>query len=134
MLSLLFKLKAVVEFVNCVVKKTSIFTAVSYILYEGNQERCNLTNHFPFWKLLCRLVKRQIERCLKNCAKYLFANVGDFHLLPPAYVVRREGNVLTRVCPSICLSTGGVPISHNALQHYPECHGADTWLGGTHIP
>ena len=21
---------------------------------------------------------------------------------------------------------GGVPISHNALQHYPECHGADT--------
>ena len=27
--------------------------------------------------------------------------------LPPAYVVRREGNVLTHVCPSICLSTGG---------------------------
>ena len=25
---------------------------------------------------------------------------------------------------------GGVPISHNALQHYPEFHGADTW-GGT---
>ena len=55
-------------------------------------------------------------------------------LLPPAYVVRREGNVLTRVCssihPSICLSTeGGVPISHNALQHFPECHGADTWGG-----
>ena len=49
--------------------------------------------------------------------------------LPPVYVVRREGNVLTRVCPSICLSTGGgVPISHNALQHFPECHGA---AGGT---
>ena len=47
-----------------------------------------------------------------------------FTFLPPAYVVRREGNVLTRVCPSICLSTGGVPISHNALQHFPECHGA----------
>ena len=30
------------------------------------------------------------------------------------------------VLPSICLSTGGVPISHNALQHFPECHGADT--------
>ena len=28
-------------------------------------------------------------------------------ILPPAYVVRREGYVLTRVCPSICLSTGG---------------------------
>ena len=24
------------------------------------------------------------------------------HFLPPAYVVRREGNVLTRVCPSVC--------------------------------
>ena len=58
-------------------------------------------------------------------------------LLPPAYVVRREGNVLTRVCPSIhpsiCLSTvgGGVPISHNALQHFPECHGA---AGGGTLP
>ena len=28
-------------------------------------------------------------------------------LLPPAYVGRREGNALTRVCPSINLSTGG---------------------------
>ena len=36
------------------------------------------------------------------------------------------GNVLTRVCPSICLSTVGVPISHNALQHFPECHGTYT--------
>ena len=26
---------------------------------------------------------------------------------------------------------GGVPISHNALQHYPEFHGTDTWGGGT---
>ena len=32
-----------------------------------------------------------------------------------------EGNVLTRVCLSV---HRGVPISHNALQHYPECHGA----------
>ena len=43
------------------------------------------------------------------------------------------------VHPSICLSTGGVPISHNALQHFPECHEAvggypDTppW-GGTRV-
>ena len=43
--------------------------------------------------------------------------------------LRREGNVLTRVCPSIHQSVcpWGVPISHNALQHYPEFHGADTW-------
>ena len=42
-------------------------------------------------------------------------------LLPPAYVVRREGNSFTLfVCPHL----GGVPISHNALQHFPECHGA----------
>ena len=34
------------------------------------------------------------------------ASLIEFSLLPPAYVVRREGNVLTRVCPSICLSTG----------------------------
>ena len=27
--------------------------------------------------------------------------------LPPAYVVRREGNVLTRVCPSVCPQGGG---------------------------
>ena len=54
----------------------------------------------------------------------------SLEFLPPAYVVRREGNVLTRVCPSICLSTGGgVPISHNALQHFPECHAADTGGG-----
>ena len=32
---------------------------------------------------------------------------GTTLLLPPAYGVRREGYVLTRVCPSICLSTGG---------------------------
>ena len=40
----------------------------------------------------------------------------------------REGNVLTSVCPSIhpsvCPRGGGVPISHNALQHFPECHEA----------
>ena len=44
-------------------------------------------------------------------------------LLLPAYVVR--GKVMfwhASVHPSICLSTGGVPISHNALQHFPECH------------
>ena len=38
-----------------------------------------------------------------------------------------------RLCFDTCLSVcpqGGVPISHNALQHFPECHGADTW-GGT---
>ena len=28
-------------------------------------------------------------------------------LLPPAYVVRREGNVLTRVCPSVYPQGGG---------------------------
>ena len=53
----------------------------------------------------------------------------------------REGNVLTSVCPSIHPSVcpqGGVPISHNALQHFPECHEAvgGTWTppGGTRTP
>ena len=46
-----------------------------------------------------------------------------YEYLPPAYVVRREGNSFTLfVCPH--LGGGGVPISHNALQHFPECHGA----------
>ena len=53
--------------------------------------------------------------------------LNTMSLLPPAYVVRREGNVLTRICPSINLSVHrGVPISHSALQHFPESHGADT--------
>ena len=47
---------------------------------------------------------------------------------PPLITARvrstREGNVLTRVCPSVCPQGGGVPVSHNALQHFPECHGA----------
>ena len=38
------------------------------------------------------------------------------------------------VLPSICLSTGGVPISHNALKHFPECYGADTGGGGYPYP
>ena len=36
------------------------------------------------------------------------------------------------VHPSICLSTGGVPISHNALQHFPECH--EAVVGGYPAP
>ena len=60
------------------------------------------------WTLVSRKRKQRV-----SCGIYQF--------LPPAYVVRRKGNVLTRVC----LSTGGgVPVSHNALQHFPECHGA----------
>ena len=41
----------------------------------------------------------------------LIAQTIQIPYLPPAYVVRREGNVLTRVCPSICLSTGGESVS-----------------------
>ena len=29
-----------------------------------------------------------------------------FTYLPPAYIVQREGNVLTRVCPSVCPQRG----------------------------
>ena len=50
-----------------------------------------------------------------------------FNLITARVRSTREGNVLTRVCPSINLSVhrgGGVPISHNALQHFPECHEA----------
>ena len=56
-------------------------------------------------------------------------------LLPPAYIVRQEVNSFTLlVCPH---PGGGVPISHNALQHFPECHGADQGgypAGGRGVP
>ena len=72
-------------------------------------------------KILCSIIKiKNLKHpCLRLCSKILF--------LPPVYVVRREGNSFTLlVCPHL---GGGVPISHNPLQHYPECHGADTWGG-----
>ena len=57
--------------------------------------------------------------CHSFCASRVL--VLSHVLLPPAYVVRREGNSFTLfVCPHL----GGVPISHNALQHFPECHEA----------
>ena len=34
--------------------------------------------------------------------------------------IRRMGKVMFSVCPHL----GEVPVSHNALQHFPECHGA----------
>ena len=43
--------------------------------------------------------------------------------------IRRMGKVMFSVCPH--LGGGGVSISHNALQHFPECHGAATGGGGT---
>ena len=62
-----------------------------------------------------------------DCAYWLCSEIQS--LLPPAYIVQREGNVLTRVCLSVHSPQGGVPIPHNALQHFPECHGADTGGG-----
>ena len=53
-----------------------------------------------------------------------------YTFLPLAYVVRREGNSFT-LSVHTWRGGGGVPISHNALQHFPECHGADTGGGGT---
>ena len=56
-------------------------------------------------------------------------NVHDRELLPPAYVVRREGNSFTLFGSPH--PGGGGPVSHNALQHFPECHGA---AGGGTLP
>ena len=73
------------------------------------------------WNLYLLFLIQNIVQLLSKSTKI---NLGIQGFLPPAYVVRWEGHVLTRICPSICLSTGrGVPISHNALQHFPECHG-----------
>ena len=52
----------------------------------------------------------------------------EIRFLPPA------SEVWGKVMFSVCSHLGGVPISHNALQHYPECHGAAggvPWQGVT---
>ena len=76
------------------------------------------------------------DQCLIHSPDTSFCMMSNkllyFHgYLPPAYVVR--GKVMfwhASVHPSICLSTGGgVPISHNALQHFPECHEAGGYPG-----
>ena len=70
----------------------------------------------------------------------VFAFFTASGLLPPAYVVRREGNVLTRVCPSIILSVhrGGYPypimlcnISQNAMGQPGGGYPARFSRGGT---
>ena len=48
--------------------------------------------------------------------------------LPTAYVVRREGYVLTRVCPSVCLSHLGYPPSDLAEGGTPA-GGGEGWVG-----
>ena len=55
-------------------------------------------------------------------------------LLPPAYVVRREGNVLTRVCPSIDLSVhrgypGQVQSGGGGYPGQVQMGGGVPWLG-----
>ena len=74
----------------------------------------------------CRYVLKVL---LPQCEKSWWVILSwNSQLLPPAYVVRREGNSFTLfVCPHL----GGVPISHNALQHFPECHEA---VGGVPRP
>ena len=48
-------------------------------------------------------------------------NCHTFRYLPTAYVVRREGNVLTRVCPLFCLSTpGGGTLARSRQGWYPS--------------
>ena len=88
-----------------------------------------------------------INHSAQNKGESLFPYMASRYLpfLPTAYVGRREGYVLTRVCPSIHLSVhtwggGGIPgqvkaggthnfffeTSHDALQQYPEFHGMGT--------
>ena len=66
---------------------------------------------------MCFVLEHSLVTAVLGINHYLFVTC----LLPPAYVVRREGNSFTLL---VCLHPGGVPISHNALQHFPECHGA----------
>ena len=51
-------------------------------------------------------------------------------LLPPAYVVRREGNVLTRVCPSVCPQGGmGGSVQPERGSVQPGGQGQSRWGG-----
>ena len=58
-------------------------------------------------------------------------------LLPPAYLVRREGNVLTRVCPSVYPQGRGVPtLARFKVPTPPPVPGQDQGGGtqGTYSP
>ena len=58
-----------------------------------------------------------------------------FRLLPTAYVVRREGYVLTRVCPSVCPHPGGYPGQVQPAEGYPTLGTPHrTWPGGGFTP
>ena len=80
-------------------------------------------------------IKRPCQRLTKELTSQLYfshltqrsdsrLNMKFLHPLPEEYLItariRRMGKVMFSVCPHL----GGVPISHNALQHFPECHEA----------
>ena len=52
---------------------------------------------------------------IRNSHVYMFFYINYYGPHPKD----GEGNVFSLSTPG-----GGVPISHNALQHFPECHGA----------
>ena len=82
---------------------TPVFTIV------GSSSRCYLSVLYIF--LICGYFSIQGECWLHLCYR--------------PHPKDGESNVFSLSTPR------GVPISHNALQHYPEFHGADTWGGGT---
>ena len=59
--------------------------------------------------------------CLPEPRYGMHSFIGELYFLPPAS--EGWGKVMFSVCSHLG-GGGGVPISHNALQHYPECHGA----------
>ena len=115
---------------------------------QSVNERFNIIFYFSIKFLrkktiLCYIKRYVLRLFLKSIWLELMFSTDVFKtvfvknlLLPPAYVVRREGNVLTRVCPSVC-PQGGYPypiilcnITQNSMGQTPREVPSWVQLGG----
>ena len=79
-----------------------------------------------FLKYHTRTVKHH-----STCYYQMLCKVSRWYL-PPAYEIRREGNVLTRVCLSACLSVHSGEVSTLDVGYLPWMGGRSTYLGWYH--
>ena len=67
------------------------------------------------------MIKTLRSASIMSWAVFLWYMMYEVTLITARVRSTREGNVLTRVCLSV---HRGLPVSRNALQHFPECHRA----------
>ena len=70
--------------------------------------------------LILKIMVKRTFRESSERQEILAQDIILFLFLPTAYVVRREGYVLTRVCPSVCPHLGGYPNQVQAGGGVPE--------------